>query len=52
MTVEGVKTTIPFLLKVLAHTEFRTGNVDTSFVETHRGRAFQSCLTRLIGSRG
>ena len=38
--VEGVKTTIPFLLKVLAHAEFRSGNVDTSFVETHRAALF------------
>jgi acetyl-CoA carboxylase biotin carboxylase subunit len=40
MTVEGVKTTIPLLLKVLAHTEFRSGAVDTSFVETHRAALF------------
>jgi acetyl-CoA carboxylase biotin carboxylase subunit len=40
MTVEGVKTTIPFLMKVLAHAEFRSGNVDTSFVETHRAALF------------
>ena len=40
MMVEGVKTTIPFLLKVLAHAEFRAGNVDTSFVETHRAALF------------
>jgi acetyl-CoA carboxylase biotin carboxylase subunit len=40
MTVEGVKTTIPFLMKVLQHAEFRSGNVDTSFVETHRAALF------------
>jgi acetyl-CoA carboxylase, biotin carboxylase subunit len=40
MTVEGVKTTIPFLLKVLNHAEFRSGNVDTSFVEAHRAALF------------
>jgi acetyl-CoA carboxylase biotin carboxylase subunit len=40
MTVEGVKTTIPFLLKVLDHADFRSGNVDTSFVETHRAALF------------
>jgi acetyl-CoA carboxylase, biotin carboxylase subunit len=40
MTVEGVKTTIPFLLKVLAHAEFKRGNVDTSFVETYRAALF------------
>jgi len=40
MTVEGVKTTIPLLLKVLAHEQFRNGTVDTSFVETHRAALF------------
>jgi acetyl-CoA carboxylase, biotin carboxylase subunit len=31
--VEGIKTTIPFHLKVLEDTRFRSGNFDTSFLE-------------------
>jgi acetyl-CoA carboxylase biotin carboxylase subunit len=34
--VEGVKTTIPFLLEVLRHPDFRAGNVDTRFLERMR----------------
>ncbi len=33
--IEPIKTTIPFLRKVLAHPDFATGNIDTSFVERH-----------------
>jgi acetyl-CoA carboxylase biotin carboxylase subunit len=36
MTVEGVKTTIPLFLKILAHSQFRAGDVDTGFIESHR----------------
>ncbi len=32
-TIEPIKTTIPFLKKVMAHPEFATGNIDTGFVE-------------------
>ena len=35
-TIEPIKTTIPFLRKVLAHPDFGTGTIDTSFV----GRTF------------
>ena len=31
--IEPIKTTIPFLRKVLAHPDFISGNIDTSFVE-------------------
>jgi acetyl-CoA carboxylase biotin carboxylase subunit len=31
--IEGVHTTIPFLIRVLQHADFRTGNVDTAFLE-------------------
>ncbi len=33
MTVEGIKTTIPFHLEVLADPTFRSGRYSTSFVE-------------------
>ena len=33
LVVEGVATTAPFQLKVLAHPEFRAGDFDTKFVE-------------------
>ncbi len=32
MQVEGVKTTVPFHLKLLAHDRFRAGDVNTRFV--------------------
>jgi pyruvate carboxylase subunit A len=35
MGVFGVKTTIPYHLEILKSLEFRQGNFDTSFVETH-----------------
>ncbi|MGD2154014.1 MAG: acetyl-CoA carboxylase biotin carboxylase subunit [Gemmatimonadales bacterium] len=31
--IEGVRTTIPFLRRVLEHPDFRAGNVDTNFLE-------------------
>jgi acetyl-CoA carboxylase biotin carboxylase subunit len=31
--VEGIKTTIPFHLKVLEDSRFKSGNFDTSFLE-------------------
>jgi acetyl-CoA carboxylase biotin carboxylase subunit len=34
-TVEGVKTTIPFHLKVLEHEAFVRGDFDIRFLETH-----------------
>ncbi len=36
--IDGVKTTIPFLQKVLAHPDFINGNIDTTFIE----RTFQN----------
>jgi len=33
MRIEGIKTTIPLLLKILAHTDFVDGRVDTTFIE-------------------
>ena len=33
--IEGVKTTIPFHLRVLDNEVYRTGAVYTSFIETH-----------------
>jgi acetyl-CoA carboxylase biotin carboxylase subunit len=33
LIVQGVRTTVPFHLKVLAHPAFREGDVDTRFVE-------------------
>lgn len=33
--IEGIKTTIPFHLKVLDHPDFIEGNVTTQFLETH-----------------
>jgi len=35
MSVFGVKTTIPYYLEILKHPDFRSGNFDTSFVESH-----------------
>ncbi len=35
MTVYGVKTTIPYYKEILRNPEFRSGQFDTSFVETH-----------------
>jgi biotin carboxylase len=32
-TIEPIKTTLPFLRKVLAHPDFIEGTVDTGFVE-------------------
>jgi len=34
-TVEGVKTTIPLLLELLAHSRFANGEYDTNFVENY-----------------
>jgi len=34
--VEGIKTTIPFHLKVLEDSKFKSGNFDTSFLETFK----------------
>jgi acetyl-CoA carboxylase biotin carboxylase subunit len=31
--IEGVSTTIPFLLEVVSHSDFQKGEVDTHFVE-------------------
>jgi acetyl-CoA carboxylase biotin carboxylase subunit len=33
--VEGVRTTIPFLARVMANDAFRAGDVDTKFIERH-----------------
>ena len=33
-TIEGIKTTIPFHRQVMRHEKFRSGNFDTSFLET------------------
>ncbi|MBN2216212.1 MAG: acetyl-CoA carboxylase biotin carboxylase subunit [Pirellulales bacterium] len=33
MKIEGIKTTIPLLLKILEHTDFVDGHVDTTFIE-------------------
>ena len=35
--VTGVKTSIPFHLRVLEHPAFLAGRYDTSFIETHMG---------------
>jgi pyruvate carboxylase subunit A len=35
ITVAGIKTTIPYQLEIIKTDEFRSGVVDTSFVETH-----------------
>jgi pyruvate carboxylase subunit A len=35
MLVYGVKTTIPYYQQILQHPEFRSGQFNTSFVETH-----------------
>ena len=39
--VTGIKTTIPFLLRVLEHPRFVDGEVDTGFIDRH--------LTDLVG---
>ncbi len=33
--IEGITTTIPFLLRIVHHPEFRAGRVDTKFLERH-----------------
>ncbi|MCD2451240.1 acetyl-CoA carboxylase biotin carboxylase subunit [Methylicorpusculum oleiharenae] len=35
MGLFGIKTTIPYYLKILSHPEFRSGRFNTSFVESH-----------------
>jgi acetyl-CoA carboxylase biotin carboxylase subunit len=40
--IEGVKTTIPFLRGILDHPDFRSGNVDTSFLERTQVTELQS----------
>ncbi|MCL2625040.1 MAG: acetyl-CoA carboxylase biotin carboxylase subunit [Planctomycetaceae bacterium] len=35
MKVEGIKTSIPLLLKILSHSAFRNGQLDTGFIERH-----------------
>ncbi len=34
-TIEGIKTTIPFYLKILDNPDFRNGNFNTSFIENN-----------------
>ena len=31
----GVKTTIPFMMKIMAEPDFRAGRFDTSYLDTH-----------------
>ena len=38
--IEGVRTTIPFHRRVMRHPAFLRGDMDTSFIETHRGELF------------
>jgi len=33
LRIEGVKTTVPLLQKILDHTAFAEGRVDTTFIE-------------------
>ncbi len=35
LTVDGVRTTIPYHLEILGNEEFRSGRIDTAFVERH-----------------
>ena len=35
MKIEGIKTSIPLLLKILAHSDFQQGKIDTGFIERH-----------------
>jgi len=35
MKVEGIKTSVPLLLKILSHSDFQKGNLDTGFIERH-----------------
>ena len=35
MSIYGIRTTIPYYLQILQHPQFRSGQFDTSFVETH-----------------
>ncbi|MCL2347497.1 MAG: acetyl-CoA carboxylase biotin carboxylase subunit [Planctomycetaceae bacterium] len=35
MKIEGIKTSIPLLLKILAHGDFQQGKIDTGFIERH-----------------
>jgi acetyl/propionyl-CoA carboxylase alpha subunit len=35
MIVDGVKTTVPFHRKVMAHPAFRSGDVFTDFISRH-----------------
>jgi len=35
LTVDGVRTTIPYHLEILGNAEFRAGRIDTGFVERH-----------------
>ena len=40
MQVSGVRTTIPLLLRVLDNGDFRKGDFDTGFIETHKQTLF------------
>ena len=38
--IAGIKTTVPFLLRVLGHEAFRAGRTTTDFIEKHRAELF------------
>src|SRR5207249_10115469 len=40
--IEGVRTTIPFHRRVVRHPAFLAGDLDTSFIERHRGELIPS----------
>lgn len=44
--IEGVATTIPFLEEVLDHESFRSGDIDTQFLERFERRAKKSAAAR------
>jgi pyruvate carboxylase subunit A len=33
--LRGVKTTIPFMMRIMEESDFQTGRFDTSYLETH-----------------
>jgi acetyl-CoA carboxylase biotin carboxylase subunit len=38
LKIEGIKTSVPLQLKILEHSDFQAGNIDTGFIERHFGQ--------------
>lgn len=47
---DGIKTTAPFLARILSEKDFRTGHYDTGFVENMKRSAMHKRLRSLMSS--